>query len=238
MACFALGVALVVVLSLWDQITARRLILVAVLGLIGTLMFAYAAKSIFKRFGERANNASQGTRIALNRSSRAMIADYPLLGTGWNTYGVMINPPYHYGDPIEEWERTYGVMLDPSGLQLRTISESWYYLMLAETGFAGTTAMFLFMFSTLFWCGRVILRYRRTFLAAAAIGLFVGVGMNYLQSNLERVLTQPKNLAAWMICLGIMARMEWWRRQGRSAASLKAGAPWVNPQPAPLSRKK
>ena len=42
--------------------------------------------------------------------------------------------------------------------------------------------------------------------------LLIGFLLMYLHSMLERVLTQTKNLAMWMILLGIIAKFEHWRR--------------------------
>ena len=37
--------------------------------------------------------------------------------------------------------------------------------------------------------------------------------MNYLQSFLERVLTQPRNMMLWFILLAFTARIMTWRKQ-------------------------
>jgi hypothetical protein len=36
--------------------------------------------------------------------------------------------------------------------------------------------------------------------------------MNYLQSFLERILTQPRNMFLWLILLAVTARISQWRR--------------------------
>jgi hypothetical protein len=41
--------------------------------------------------------------------------------------------------------------------------------------------------------------------------------ITYIHSNAERVLTQTKNLYAWLIFLGIVARIEYSRRQMAAA---------------------
>jgi len=41
----------------------------------------------------------------------------------------------------------------------------------------------------------------------------VGCGINYLQSFVERVLTQPRNLMIWLVLLALTAKIEVWRRQ-------------------------
>ena len=39
--------------------------------------------------------------------------------------------------------------------------------------------------------------------------------MNYLQSFLERVLTQPRNMMRWFILLAMTARITMWRKAER-----------------------
>jgi hypothetical protein len=95
------------------------------------------------------------------------------------------------------------------------------------------------MFVTLFWCARLAFYHKQKFLGAVAIGLFAALGMTYLQCNLERVLTQPKNMVPWFVCLALVARMEWWRRQERSGCvpawkAAIAHAPVPEPARTPL----
>jgi len=213
MLTFAAGTALVVLLSLRDKMTSRRVMVVVLMGGVGLLGLLFSADTIISRFQDEGNVQSKMTRNLLNEASRKMISDHPFLGTGWNTYGIMINPPYAYGDIFDDYAHMLGrkgYRDSPFG---KPISESWYYLVMAETGLPSIVALLTFILTTLYWCGRQILYYRGTFLGAVAIGLFAGLGFNYLQCNLERVLTQPKNMVAWMVCLGVVARMEWWRRQ-------------------------
>jgi O-antigen ligase/polysaccharide polymerase Wzy-like membrane protein len=219
---FAAGILLLVVLTLWDRVTTRRLAIIATLAVLGTIPVGFAAKSIIQRFNDPITISSNESRQVMNATSRDMLHDFPLFGTGWNNYAALILPPHKYGNRMYDWERSRGHRITQDLLFERGICESWYYLMLAETGFVGTAACFAFILITLFWCARAIVRYRRTLVGAIAIGLFCGIGMNYLQSNYERVLLQEKNLVAWLICLGLIARMEWWRRQRRTQTSSHA----------------
>jgi O-antigen ligase len=212
LGAMAAGILIVVCLILWDQVTLRRLVIIGTLGVLSLIPIGKSAGTIIERFTDPATHVSNEAREILNATSREMVRDYPVFGTGWNTYTVMIHPPYKYSNLLYDWELARGMRSDSHDVVERGASESWYYLLLAETGLVGTTAMFAFILITLFWCARSVYFYRRTVIGAVAIGLLAGIGMNYLQSNLERVLTQPKNLVAWMICLGIIARLEWWRR--------------------------
>ena len=213
MVAFATGAGIVVFLSFLDRITFKRMAIVSAMSFLTVLGAIFVAHSVIARFEAGVNFFSENTRELLNESSREMIADHPLLGTGWNTYGIMINPPYDYGNNFDEFARSIGHSRYVDSQFGKPISESWYYLVMAETGMLGIATLLLFALTLLFWSGRAVWKYRHTFLGAVAIGLFAGLCMNYFQSNYERVLTQPKNMAAWMICLGLVARIEWWRRQ-------------------------
>jgi hypothetical protein len=58
-----------------------------------------------------------------------------------------------------------------------------------------------------------MLRFRYHLFGCVSLGIAVGCVCNYLQSTLERVLTQPRNLMLWLILLGIVSRIETWRRE-------------------------
>jgi hypothetical protein len=225
LVCFAVGICMVVLLSLVARITLKRVVVIVVLGVLGLIASIPAADTVIARFNDQFNTSSSETRHTLNLCSRRMIKEYPIFGTGWNTYGIMINPPYTYGDPFFDLTHSRKHKVDRKRPVDRTISESWYYLMLAETGLAGTAAMFVFFLTMLYWCGRAMLADRNRFPSAVAIGLFSALSVTYLQSNYERVLTQPKNLTAWMICLGVVARLEWWRRNPVTRFQSIAGNP-------------
>jgi len=54
--------------------------------------------------------------------------------------------------------------------------------------------------------------FRRSYIGAVSVGLLVGSSMNYLQSFLERVLIQPRNMMLWFILLAATARITAWRK--------------------------
>jgi hypothetical protein len=70
-----------------------------------------------------------------------------------------------------------------------------------------------FIVVTGWWAARGAWARRRTFPGAFLIGLFVALGLIYVHSSLERVLTQTKNLSQWLLLLGLVAKLEIWRRQ-------------------------
>jgi uncharacterized membrane protein len=180
---------------------------IAVLGFIGLLM---ALPTLIMRFGDDKNAASAELRTMLNTSAMEMLHDSPT-GVGWNNFVIMANSPYSYGDVIDDWTRSRGMNVDPD--EVHPQPESHYWLMLAENGYPGFYTYLLFIGVTTFWAARGIRVYRRTPIGAFLIGVTVAMVITYIHSNAERVLTQTKNLYAWLIFLGIVARLEYTRRQ-------------------------
>jgi hypothetical protein len=232
LVAFSIGTGGVILFSLLDKITPRRVLVVTAIGLVACGGALFALNTIVGRFNDSFNADSAQTRVMLNEASRQMLRDYPV-GIGWNNYGVAINPPFPYGDHIDDYFRKHG---DATQRDTRKgIVESHYYLLLAETGYQGFAAYILLIAVFLFWNARAALYFRHHFLGAVSLGIAVGCGVNYLQSSLERVLTQPRNMMLWMLLLALTARIEAWRREAvrlRSARARAARAETAKDQPA------
>jgi hypothetical protein len=207
---FAIGTVVVVLFSLVDRVTKRRIYALLGLSAIAVIGLAFTMDTITARFGDYGNDESKRTRDMLNEASRAMVRDHPL-GVGWNNYGRMINHPYHYGDHIDAWQRQNGNPVDPA--YQKGISESLYYLILAENGYLSLGLFIAFYSLFLLMNLRAALTFRTDMIGGFSIGLFAGCAMIYLQSILERVLTQPRNMELWFLLLGAAARIETWRRE-------------------------
>jgi hypothetical protein len=93
------------------------------------------------------------------------------------------------------------------------VVESHYWLLLAENGYAGCASYILFITITGWWAIRGAWARRRTMPGAFLIGLSLALALIYVHSSLERVLTQTKNLSQWFLLLGLVAKLEIWRRQ-------------------------
>jgi hypothetical protein len=214
LVAYAVGTVLVFAVSLCDQVTKKRLVTmlsIAVLGFIGLLL---ALPTLIMRFGEDRNQASSDLRVMLNSAAKDMLHDSPT-GVGWNNFVIMANSPYSYGQVIDDWTISRGMNLDPD--EIHPQPESHYWLMLAENGYPGFCAYLLFIGVTTAWCIRGAWFFRRTPIAAFLIGVSIAMVITYIHSNAERVLTQTKNLYTWLIFLGIVARIEYSRRQMASA---------------------
>ena len=206
---FAIGVAAVAGLSLADGINLKRVRILFGLGFIGVLGLTASLGTIVARFHDEGNTASGETRELLKLASQAMLREH-WLGVGWNNYGITINHPYVYGDVIDDWERERNHTVnedEPKGL-----SESHYWLLFAENGYPGTYGYLAFIGLTGWWAWRGARAGRGTAIGAFLIGLTVALALTYAQSTLERALTQTKNLAMWLILLGVVARMETLRK--------------------------
>ncbi|MEO5803901.1 MAG: O-antigen ligase family protein [Verrucomicrobiota bacterium] len=207
---FGVGTVAVMGLSLLDKFTKRRIVVIGFLVFCGVVGLAKTMDSLIERFNDPYTYDSKQTRIMLKEASVKMFRDYPI-GIGWNNYGLTINHPYHYGDHIDQYFRMHGDRLDFEAA--KGIEESLYYLLLAETGFQGL-GCFLILITYFLWLNlRAAWQFRHQFLGAVSIGIAVGCGINYLQSFVERVLTQPRNLMLWILLLALTAKIETWRRQ-------------------------
>lgn len=230
LVAFTIGSVMVMLLSLLDRITVRRLVTVSALAALGVIGAVAALHTILDRFHAEYNIDSAMTRELLNEASRSMLAEKPL-GVGWNNYAVVINPPYHYGSIIDDYLRRAEGITEIN--HNKGISESLYWLSLAENGYEGFAGLML-LFAVFLWFNlRAALRFRDHFLGAVSIGIGVGCISNYLQSTLERVLTQPRNMMEWLLLLALASRIEIWRRQ--SARAQNAAAPRRMPKRAPAS---
>jgi hypothetical protein len=209
LAAFAVGVAGVCLLSLWDGINLKRLRIIFTLALLAGLGLLASLNTIISRFNDEGNQASGETRVVMNLASAAMLHD-SWVGLGWNNFGLTINAPYHYGDAINEWERDRGHRVDED--YAKGIVESHYWLLLAENGYPGLLDYLLFVGVTGWWILRGIPAWRGSLASAFLAGLAVALVLIYLHSSLERVLTQTKNLAMWLLLLGVAARLEYNRR--------------------------
>ncbi len=210
LVAYIAGTGLIFMLSLADQVTRKRLVSMLVVATLGVIGLILALPTLMLRFGEDRNQQSAELRVMLNTAASEMLHDSPI-GLGWNNFVVLDNPPYPYGDVIDDWTRERGMNPDPD--EVHPQPESHYWLMLGENGYPGLISYLVFISVTTVWCARAMRTYRRTAAGAFLIGVLVAMVITYIHSNAERVLTQTKNLYAWLIFLGIVARIEYSRRQ-------------------------
>lgn len=232
---FAAGTVGVVSLSLLQKVSRRRLAVAGALVAVGIVGLSFTMDSIIARFNDSYNPESGKTREHLNIASAKMLRDYPL-GVGWNNYGVMINHPYPYGDHIDDYEKyELGHVIDTS-IQ-KGISESIYWLVLAENGYLGFVSFIAFLWIYLWWAVRNTWHFRNVFLGALSMGIAMGFSLNYAQSLLERVLFQPRNMMLWFILLAIVARIHTWRKQSKRRRRVPSTTAPLPPIEVPQNRQ-
>jgi len=207
---FGLGTVGVIAASLAEKITPRRLIITSVLGVIGSVGLLLAIDTIIGRFHDQGNEASSQLREVMKDACREMVRDHSL-GVGWNNYALAVNPPYRYAEIYYDWTRSRNMKVNYD--EPNAVVESHYYLLLAENGYAGLLAWLAVIFIALWRNFRAFLFFEHSFLRCLALGIAAGCALNYLQSTLERVLVQPRNLMLWLILLGVTARLEVMRRE-------------------------
>ena len=219
---FAGGTLVVALCSVLERPTKRRFGMLGGMGAVGVLGLMLTLDTIVSRFGDQGNTASSELREVLNEAARQMEQAHPL-GIGWNNYALCINTPYPYADVVYDWTRGRGMKVDES--KPNAPVESHYYLLLGENGYPGLLSWLLVIGSGVWRNFRGVLGLRHGFERCLCLGLLVGCSLNYVQSTLERVLTQPRNLMLWLIVFGLTARLELMRRAAKAAAK----EPALNP---------
>ncbi len=221
LAAFAVGTALVMAGAFLQGVTVRRTALALVMALGGVVVVAKAADTFMARMGED-SSPKNDLRFALNKQAAAMHDDHPLVGIGWNNFGLANSRPQgmKYSKILENWEADRGRAIYPEMFRANPLTESLYWLILAENGTLGLVTFLLFAAVTLWHGIRATLEFWKSSLGLFFLAVTVSVGIGYFHGQVERVLTQTKNLTTWIIFCAILARAEWWRRQAKAARRL------------------
>lgn len=212
----------------WLRKPSPRVIWLTVAAIFGALFIsAFALNSLKARLDAVKDNSERNEydlRDILNFQSRAMLASSSL-GVGWNCFGVANSRPYgaEVSAILEDWDASRGYTIYDENYWGNPLTESLYWLLLAETGYPGFIGFVLFEVATMVFAIRCARTYRGTLAGAFATGLVVAFGICYLHGTVERILTQTKNLAQWMIFCGMLAALEHQRRLMRQRQA--AGAP-------------
>jgi O-antigen ligase len=181
---------------------------------VGAVLVAlFALDSFYARLNEVANSSEtveEDLRDILNKQSAAMLNDHPLLGIGWNNFGIANSRPRGdvYSQILEEWDKERGYTIYDENYYANPLTESLYWLWLAETGWLGFLTFVLFAALTVWWALKNAWRRRGTLMGAVALALLVGLTICYGHGKVERILTQTKNLSHWLMLAGMVAGME------------------------------
>ncbi len=217
LAVYAAGCLAILLLAWWRQ-PGIRPALATVGGALGAVMvMLFAMDSINARMREVEASKEEtelDLRDILNLQSAAMFHDHPWVGLGWNHFGVANSRPRgdRYSQILEDWDESRGFTIYEENYLANPLTESLYWLWLAETGLAGFVAFLCFELATLGWALRVWWKEKESLFGSAAGGLGVMLTLCYAHGMVERILTQPKNLSMWLLLAGMLGGMEWRRR--------------------------
>jgi hypothetical protein len=187
----------------------------------GAVVMAKAADTFMNRMGED-SSPKNDLRYALNKQAAAMHDDHPLVGIGWNNYGLANSRPLglKYSQVLERWEQDRGRTIYPKMYMANPLTESLYWLILAENGTLGLIAFLLFAAVTLWHGARSTVEFWKSPLGLFFYAVTVALGVSYFHGQVERVLTQMKNLTTLIMFCAVLSRAEWWRRQAKAARKL------------------
>jgi hypothetical protein len=236
LAAFVAGAGMVVVLAACRGFSWKLARFCAIGAVAGTLVGLLALDSVMSRFTEAASREEdQDLRAILNAQSRAMLADHPL-GIGWNNFGVANSLPVErYAMILMDWDQSRGFRIYDENYFANPLTESLYWLLLAENGYPGFVSFVVFLLATVGWAVRGMIVYWRTPMGYFVAGLLVALAITYLHGTVERVLTQTKNLSMWLMFAGFLARVQFNRVHRLAFAPSLVGAPAQPPSRQPAS---
>ena len=214
-AAFAIGASAVVLLAMAHGVS-MKLVSITTFGLVAaTAAGLLAMDALRARFRESATpDGELDLRAVLILQSKQMLHDHPL-GVGWNNYGLANSlPAGQYVQIMMDWDQSRGFTIYEDNYFANPLPESLYWLTLAETGYGGYAGFVAFLALTLWWAWRNTFAFWRSSTGWFVGGLLVAFSLLYFHGTVERVLTQTKNLAMWLILAGCLARIELCRRAG------------------------
>lgn len=220
LAAYAVG-SVMLLLAAWLRGPNLRVTMVSVMGAIGAVVVLVFALDSFKA---RLNEVEQSSEVVeedlrdiLNKQSAAMLRASPLTGIGWNNFGVANSRPRggEFSEILEEWDQERGFTIYDENYYANPLTESLYWLWLAETGWLGFGSFIVFAVMTVWWALRNAWQRRGTLMGAVALSFLIGLTICYSHGTVERILTQTKNLSHWLMLAGMVAGMERLRRVGR-----------------------
>jgi len=217
LGAFVIGTALVMVASFIHGMTVRRAAMASLMMIGGGLAMAMAMHTFIARMKSAGDDSPENDlRFVLNQQSAAMQADHPVAGVGWNNFGLANSRPLgtKYSEMLETWEANRGHSINPEAFQANPLTESLYWLTLAETGMAGYLGLLLVTLVFLYYGIRNTIAYWRTPIGLFLFGITAALAIGGIHGRVERVLgTETKNVTTLMILRGVLSRVEWWRRK-------------------------
>ena len=226
LGAFVVGAAGVTGLAFLRGVSLKKFIIAGIGACAAVAAGMLALDSLMSRIHEdAARENEEDLRPILNRQSKAMLHDSPL-GIGWNNFGVVNSlPNQKYVTILMDWDVSRGFRIIDENYEAGPLTESLYWLLLSETGYQGFISYVAFLALTLWWATRGLIRHWKTPLGYFIGGVLVALALTYLHGSVERILSQTKNLSAWLIFAGFMARVEVMRRSSPATFTRKQTNP-------------
>jgi hypothetical protein len=191
LAVMVLGYGLVVLLSLFDRLKSRKLVMIGMMALAALPFALKMAPSIIHRF-QTAPVESGLSRHQANSAALAMAHDH-LLGVGLNNYSHMVNNT--------AYSRFIPLASD------RGIVHNVYLLQASELGWAGFAAFVAIVLGFFWQGGRFLVRRRGDLSTAVAGGIVVGMLVLWSQSLLEWLFRQTYITIEFFLLAGFLAAL-------------------------------
>ena len=208
LAAYAIGSALLLMVA-WLRGPSARVTCLTVAGALGALAVStFALDSMMARLNEVAKTSEtveEDLRDIMNKQSAAMLRAHPLTGVGWNNFGIANSRPRgaEFSEILEDWDKERGFTIYDENYHANPLTESLYWLWLAETGWLGFGSFIVFAAMTVWWALRNAWHRRGTLMGSVALSLLVGLTICYSHGTVERVLTQTKNLSHWLMLAAV-----------------------------------
>jgi len=228
LAAFVVGAVAVTGLAFLRGVSLKKFTIAGIGACAAVAAGMLALDSLMARVHEDASRENEeDLRPILNRQSKAMLHDSPL-GIGWNNFGVANSLPNEkYVTILMDWDVSRGFRIIEDNYFAGPLTESLYWLLLSETGYQGFISYLAFLALTLWWAARGLIRHWKTPLGYFIGGVLVALALTYLHGSVERCLSQTKNLSAWLIFAGFMARVEVMRRSSPATFTVKQNPPVI-----------
>ncbi len=215
-AIIAGGTMLIVGVFIVRHISWKTIVVVLAALAAGAAVAAKSFDTIAGMFEAKTDiRGGHNLRTILVEQARTMLDD-SFFGVGWNNYTIAASRPVmRYSAVQEEGERELGFSFREERYERNGLAESYYWVILAETGYPGLAAFAVFLVWTVWLALRNAWELRSSWMSYALASIALVLVLTYVHSNLERVMAQLKNATLWFVLLGIVSKAESARRTRR-----------------------
>jgi O-antigen ligase len=195
----AIGIALLLVLSLVRNTTPHKLRMVGLAAVVFVLISPLMVTAIQNRMGQHgAEEGNDKERLAFERAAKAMWTDHPM-GVGANQYVVVAN--------TQGYSQRAGVAWNSTSRAANV--HNAYLLVAAETGWIGLIT-FIVMLGSIIWSGfRFAFQDRHDPRGEVVLGCTVAVFMTSVHNFYEWIFVIYQAQYTFAVSVGIIVGMIW-----------------------------